>query len=155
LIALAIASHPKPGVAWRSCCVPACSSPVGALGYVMPERPAKTPADDRGMPVVSDRIARVESVGVRFARSATKHRVSKDSIRYVIAQCGLRFKESAPGGDAEVQDLRLVYLGDDAEGHQLEIIAVELSEGDLLVIHAMALRNKYQAQYEEAKRWRL
>jgi hypothetical protein len=107
------------------------------------------------MPVVSDRTARVESVGVRFARSATKHRVSKDSIRYVIAQCGLRFKESAPGGDAEVQDLRLVYLGDDAEGHQLEIIAVELSEGDLLVIHAMALRNKYQAQYEEAKRWRL
>lgn len=102
---------------------------------------------------MSDKTARVPTVGVRFARSATKHRVSKDSIRYVIAQCGLRFKESPPEVDAEVQDLRLVYLGDDAEGHPLEVIAVEVSEGDLLVIHAMALRNKYKAQYEEAKRW--
>jgi hypothetical protein len=92
---------------------------------------------------------------VRFARSATKHRVSRESIRYVIAQCGLRFKESPPEEDAEVHDPRLVYLGDDAEGHQLEVIAVEVSEGDLLVIHAMALRDKYKVQYEEAKRWRL
>jgi hypothetical protein len=123
----------------------------------MPERPAKTPAGDRGTPVVSDKSAKVSTADVRFARSATRHRVSKDSIRYVIAQCGLRFKESPPGGDAEVQDLRLVYLGDDAEGHPLEVIAVEVSGagGDLLVIHAMTLRDKYEAQYEEAKRWRL
>lgn len=104
---------------------------------------------------MSDKTARVSSVAVRFARSATKHRVSKDSICYVIAQCGLRFKESPPDADAEVQDLRLVYLGDDSEGHPLEIIAVEVSEGDLLVIHAMTLRDKYKAQYEEAMRWRL
>jgi hypothetical protein len=120
----------------------------------MPERSAKRSADDGGA-VVSDRTARVRTVGVRFARSATKHRISKESIRYVIAQCGLRFKESPPGGGAEVRDLRLVYLGDDVEGHPLEVIAVEVSGDDLLVIHAMALRDKYQAQYEEANRWRL
>jgi hypothetical protein len=28
-------------------------------------------------------------------------------------------------------------------------------EGHLRVIHAMALREKYRGQYEEAKRWRV
>jgi hypothetical protein len=50
--------------------------------------------------------------------------------------------------------MRSLYLGDDAEGTPLEVMAVELEDGDLLVIHAMALRNRYRAQYEEAKQWR-
>lgn len=104
---------------------------------------------------MSDRTDRVSNMGVRFARSATKHRVSKESIRHVIAHCGLAFEEPAPTGDAEVLDRRLVSLGDDATGRALEIIAVEGPGGELIVIHAMALRNKYKAQYEEAKRWRL
>jgi hypothetical protein len=33
-------------------------------------------------------------------------------------------------------------------------MAVELSGGDVLVIHAMPLREKYRAQYEEAQKWR-
>jgi hypothetical protein len=37
----------------------------------------------------------------------------------------------------------------------LEVVAVEGPGGELIVIHAMALRKKYEAQYEEAKRWRL
>ena len=53
-------------------------------------------------------------MGVRFARSATKHRVSKESM-----------------------------------------IAVEGDRDDLIVIDAMALRDKYLAQYEEARQWRL
>lgn len=50
-------------------------------------------------------------------------------------------------------DTRLVYLGDDQDGIPLEVVAVDLDDGTLLVIHAMRLREKYQAQYEEAKRW--
>jgi hypothetical protein len=63
---------------------------------------------------MSDRSANVSQRSVRFARSATKHRVSKESIRHVIAHCGLCFEEPAPAGDAEVLDSRLVCLGDDA-----------------------------------------
>ncbi len=104
---------------------------------------------------MSDETAKLFSVGVRFARSATRHRVSKESIKHVIAHCGLHFDEPPPEGDTEVLDPRFVYLGDDVEGCPLEVIAVEVSDGKLVVIHAMPLRDKYKLRYEEAKRWRL
>lgn len=90
---------------------------------------------------------------MRFARSATKHCVPKQSIRYVVAHCGLRFEQSPPP-DSRSRDQRLVYLGDDERGRPLEVMAVELS-GELLVIHAMALRDRYRPEYEEAARWRV
>jgi hypothetical protein len=92
---------------------------------------------------------------IKFARSATRHRVSKERSRYVLEHCGWRFKESPPSSHTEVLDLRLVYLGDDAEGARLEVIAVETGKDELLVIHAMPLRTKYKPQYEEARKWRL
>jgi hypothetical protein len=92
---------------------------------------------------------------VRFARSATKHRISKERIRHVISHCGLAFEEPASSQTSEALDERLVILGDDADGRELEVMAVEGSKGELVVIHAMELREKYRAQYEEAKRWRL
>jgi hypothetical protein len=51
-----------------------------------------------------------------------------------------------------MRSTRIVFLGDDAQGRALEVMAIELSAGDLLVIHAMPLRDKYRAQYEEACR---
>jgi hypothetical protein len=59
-----------------------------------------------------------------------------------------------------VPDNRLVYLGDDEAGNALEVIGVEMEpeangEEHLRVIHAMALREKYRRQYEEARRWRV
>ena len=104
---------------------------------------------------MSDRSANVFQERVRFARSATKHRVSKERIRYVIAHCGLAFEEPAPTSDADVLDARLVCLGDDPDGRTIEVVAVEGSKEELIVIHAMALREKYRDQYGEAKRWRL
>lgn len=105
---------------------------------------------------MSDRSANVSQKRVRFARSATKHRVSKERIRYVIAHCGLAFEEQASTSDpSDVVDPRLVCLGDDPDGQAIEVIAVEGSKDELIVIHAMALRKKYIDQYEEAKRWRL
>jgi hypothetical protein len=103
---------------------------------------------------MSDRSANVSQKRVRFARSATKHRVSKERIRYVIAHCGLAFEEQAPTG-IDVLDARLVCLGDDPDGQAIEVITVEGSKEELIVIHAMALRKRYRDQYEEAKRWRL
>jgi hypothetical protein len=56
---------------------------------------------------------------------------------------------------ADALDERLLCLGDDAEGMALEVMVVEGSKGELVVIHAMELRAKYRDQYEEAKQWRL
>lgn len=99
---------------------------------------------------MSDRSANVSQKRVRFARSATKHRISKERIRHVISHCGLAFEEPAPPA-SEAVDARLVVLGDDADGKELEVMAVEGPQGEPIVIHAMELREKYRAQYEEAK----
>ncbi len=104
---------------------------------------------------MSDKSAKLPERRVRFARSATKHRISKEHIRYVISHCGLAFEEPAPSQDTEALDDRLVILGDDAGGRALEVMAVEGSKGELVVIHAIELREKYRDQYAEAKQWRL
>lgn len=74
---------------------------------------------------MSDKSARVSGKRVRFARSATKHRISKGRIRHVIAHCELVFEEPAPSFDAEALDDRFPCLGDDADGRPLEVMAVE------------------------------
>lgn len=104
-------------------------------------------------PIMSDKIAIVPHIGVRFARAATRHRVSKDSIRHVISNYCVRFEEPPPTGrGGEVPDTRVVFLGDDPQGNPLEVMVIELPNGGLLVIHAMLLRNKYRKRYEEAQR---
>jgi len=93
-------------------------------------------------------------VDLKWARAATKHRVSRERSRYVIEHCGLRFEQDPPVDAPEKASARFVFLGDDEEGAALEVMAVELEDGALLVIHAMPLRDRYQKQYEEAKKWR-
>ena len=89
---------------------------------------------------------------IRWARSATKHRVSRARSAFVIEHCGLVF---AMPPTEQQRDERLLFLGDDEAGLPLEVMAIELAEGDLYVIHAMSLRRKYQPSYEEAMRWRI
>ena len=91
---------------------------------------------------------------LRWARSATKHRISRERSRYVIEHCGLLFEQVPPARAQASADPRLVYLGDDADGVALEVMAIELADGSVLVIHAMPLRDRYREQYEEAKAWR-
>ena len=88
---------------------------------------------------------------IRWARSATRHRVNRERSLHVIEHCGLLFRVPPPSGQ---EDERLLYLGDDAEGIPLEVMAVELHSGELFVVHAMSLRAKYRLQYEEARKWR-
>jgi hypothetical protein len=102
--------------------------------------------------IMSDKNARMLTTGLRFARSATRHRVSKDSMRYVLSNHSVQFEEAPPAGQAGARSIRLVHLGDDATGQALEVMAIKLADGDLLVIHAMALRDKYKRRYEEVKR---
>lgn len=74
-------------------------------------------------------------------------------MRFVIGHCGLVFDQPAPVGGVG-QD-RVVYLGDDAHGVPLEVVAVANAAGDLRVIQAMKLREKYRREYEEAVPWRI
>lgn len=89
---------------------------------------------------------------LEWARSATKHRISRERSRHVIEHCGLRF-EQAPSPGRAAADIRLVFLGDDADGVALEVMAIELEDGGLLVIHAMLLRDRFREEYEEARQW--
>jgi hypothetical protein len=100
---------------------------------------------------MSDKNARVSKADLRFARSATKHRVPKESIRHVIGHYAVRFEEPPPVGGPASNSTRIVYLGEDVHGQTLEIMAVEGDSGDLLVIHAMQLRAKYRQRLEELK----
>ncbi|HEU4599032.1 MAG TPA: hypothetical protein VFS26_04745, partial [Solirubrobacterales bacterium] len=91
---------------------------------------------------------------VRWARSATKHRISRQRSGYVVEHCGLQFVELDWRQNRTRADVRVVFLGDDLEAVPLEVIAVETEEDDFLVIHAMKMRNRFATLYEEARRWR-
>ncbi len=88
---------------------------------------------------------------LHWAGSAAKHGITRGRTRYVLTRAGLVYIQRATPPDRPLD--QLVYLGDDRGGVALEVMAVELANGDLLVIHSMPLRSKYQAQYQEALRW--
>lgn len=94
-----------------------------------------------------------EEVRITFARSATKHRISRERSLYVIEHCGLqmvdRYRNPANSG----VDQRVVFSGDDLEGVPLEVLAVEPDEDEFLVIHAMNLGSRLRGFYEEACEW--
>jgi hypothetical protein len=87
-------------------------------------------------------------VVVRFSRSAARHRISADRARYVVEHC------SYPLDRLDDDDASLVlFLGPDAHGVPLEVIGLELADGDLLVIHAMLLRERFREEYARVMRW--
>jgi hypothetical protein len=91
---------------------------------------------------------------VKWARSASRHRVPRRGATHVMSGCRLRFIEPPPDGAQAGASERFVFVGDDERGRALEVMAVEPEEGDtLLVIHAMELRDRYRLDYEEARRW--
>jgi len=84
-------------------------------------------------------------MAITFATSASKHRINSDRARYVIENCACPLYPP-PNADSGDEDL-VVFLGPDDRGVPLEVVAVELANGDFLVIHAMRLRRKYAADY--------
>ena len=47
---------------------------------------------------------------------------------------------------------RVLFLGADVNGVPLEVLGIELANGDLLVIHAMRLRSTYLEDYARVMR---
>jgi len=84
---------------------------------------------------------------VEFTQSARRHKIGKARVRQVLAN------PLVVDRIVEEQDprVRLLILGDDDTGRALEVIAVE-EDDVLIVIHAMDLRQKYRALYDEGKR---
>jgi hypothetical protein len=93
----------------------------------------------------------VEFKRLRWARSATKHRISRKRIRHAMQHCLLVFEADPPADHPRARDDRLVFLGEDPAGIALEVIAVEANHASLLVIHAMELRPRYRRAYEEVR----
>jgi hypothetical protein len=90
--------------------------------------------------------------GYSWTAGSRKHRVSRGQARHVIEHAGLYFVRPAdpPGRPDEA----LLFVGDDADGSRLEVVGVELADGRLRVIHAMAMRLAYGPLHEEARKWR-
>jgi hypothetical protein len=91
---------------------------------------------------------------IRFARSATKHRISRERSLYVVEQCGFQVIERRRSENPHGPDKHVLFLGDDLEGVALEVLAAESEEEEFTVIHAMNLRHKFVGLYEEAREWR-
>lgn len=79
-----------------------------------------------------------------FTQSARKHKIGRARVLHVLANPVVvdRIEES---GSPRV---RLLILGADHTGRVIEVVAVQ--EDDMLVvIHAMDIRLKFRALYEE------
>lgn len=81
-------------------------------------------------------------MAIRFHASSARHSIGRERARFVIEQC--RCPLFPP--DLEATD-RVVFLGPDQYGVPLEVVGLELADGNLLVIHVMRLRKVYQAAY--------
>ncbi len=96
--------------------------------------------------ILSDRMLVVEYARLSWTAGARKHPVSRTQVRHLISQAGLYFVR--PAAPPERPD-------EDAAGVRLEVVGVELTDGGLRVIHAMAMRRAYEDLSEEARKWRL
>jgi hypothetical protein len=81
-------------------------------------------------------------VELRWAKSAAKHRISRERGGHVVQTTETIIREPAPE-DSPLEDDRIVFLGPDQNGVMLEVMAIETDQG-LLIIHAMKMRPKYR-----------
>jgi hypothetical protein len=94
----------------------------------------------------------IDSDEISWARSATKHRISRERSLHVVRHAGVCRHESEYSGEWYA-DPRFLFLGPDMEGVPLEIIAVAPEDGSLIIIHAMPLRERWQGRYLEVAKW--
>lgn len=84
----------------------------------------------------ASRLFFVYIIGVRlvFAQAARRHRIGRAHVRAAMANAGP--PTHVPASNAEEDD-RLLYVGFDDRGVELEIIAIQLDDERLFVIHVM------------------
>lgn len=72
-------------------------------------------------------------------RSARKHGVPDDDIHHAVEQALVGY--ALEQGDGEPR--RTLLIGPDRAGNLLEIVVLELDDGDRIAIHAMPMRPSY------------
>ena len=87
-------------------------------------------------------------MAIIFRDSASKHGISHERSRHVVEHCVRPLYPASEGDDL------VLFLGPDANGVPLEVVAVDQADGGCVVIHAMRLRPKYAAEYAEEMRCR-
>ncbi|HEY2054326.1 MAG TPA: hypothetical protein VGH14_10370 [Solirubrobacterales bacterium] len=94
-----------------------------------------------------------DSDKIVWARSATKHRISRERSMHVVRHAGI-CRRDTEYGDECYEDQRFLFFGPDREGMPLEVGAVAPDDGSLIIILAMPLRERFQGWYAEAAKWR-
>jgi len=94
-----------------------------------------------------------EEAKITFARSATKHRISRQRSLHIIEHSGIQWIERAWDRGMSSLEKRVVFIGDDLEGVALEVIAAEEEEEEFVVIHAMNMRKRFRGLYGEVRKW--
>ena len=89
-------------------------------------------------------------MAIRFAPSAFRHGIDEDRARDVIEQCPDPIYE--PDAIHSGAD-RVLFLGPDRRGIPIEVLAIELPNGELVVFHAMRLRSRYRDDYHRVMEW--
>ncbi len=87
-------------------------------------------------------------MAIVFRQSAGRHGISRERATFVVHGCPCPLY---PEDDADALD-QVVFLGPDAGGVPLEVVGIELENGDLVIIHAMRLRWRYRRAYAEVMR---
>jgi hypothetical protein len=95
----------------------------------------------------------VDGERIRWTRSATKHRISRERSLHVVRHAGI-CKRDSKHPDGWYGDPRFLFFGPDPEGVPLEVGGVVPKDGSLIIIHAMPLRERFQGWYSEAIKWR-
>ena len=87
---------------------------------------------------------------IRFAPSAWRHGIDIARVVHVIENCpDPIYPASSVPGESD----RVLFLGPDQRGIPLEVVAIDLPRGELLVIHAMRLRRSYRDDYMRVMSW--
>ena len=90
-------------------------------------------------------------MAIIFRQSAGRHGISSERAMFVIVTCPSPLytpDDAASGVDT------VLFLGPDPGGVPLEVVGIELENGDLVVIHAMRMRRRYKRAYQRVMRWR-
>ena len=79
---------------------------------------------------------------VRWYRSARRHRIGKAHAMHVISSV-----EATPVAASDIADARLIWIGRDDRGVELEIVALDRDDA-IVVIHVMptSLRRRQREQ---------
>lgn len=88
------------------------------------------------LPDASTQISRYDTRHVEIYASARKHGIHDLDINHAV--------ENALAG-GEQDDGKVLYLGPDRAGNMLEVASVLRDNGTELVIHAMAMRKRYES----------